>query len=603
MSIKFLLLIYLKIALISSICRIEENHCSRCNPVTKLCVKCDKDIYVPDKKGGCELSQKCVVGLNQCIECNEDGRMCQKCIEGYFPDENGGCSYTDNCKSSYRGTCLECQDDFILIGKDDFYQENNLKICKSIFSDDLKDCEEIDKSNGFCEKCKEGLYLNSGDKKCSQTENCYESIFDVCKKCNKNLYLDRKDGKCKNQTDIFEHCKESFDGKTCQTCDDDYFFDEEGKCIAVNYCKKSINEYQCEECASGYFLNQYKTSCVTTKNCYNGDAKIGVCTSCIPGYYIDYKDGVCKLNDKDNSFKNCRIADEGVCVQCVGKFELGEDNKCTDTKHCAESNNGICLECSNNYFIGLDHKCTNIEHCVYSDDYTCTECEDPYFYDEESKTCKIGKDNFENCKSGKASSHCEICKEDFYINQIDNLCYSNKEQGNFYKCSKTDSTGEYCIECKKDYYLGDKDNKCTLIEGCVESENEKKCISCDLYYCLDSKTGKCIINYEIKDEESKFYYRCMKTNEEGNACEVCEEDYVLENGLCVDKSHCLEENEDGECIKCKSDDEFESYCLNKDFGCVQYYTQNCLKCDNNLDLDKCTKCLDGYHLDDNGECN
>ena len=602
MSIKYLLLVYLKISFILCICTIEENHCSRCNPITKLCAKCDKDIYAPDKKGGCGLAHKCVVGLNQCAECDENGKICEKCIEGYFPDENGGCSYTDNCMISYRGECLECKEDFILIGKDNVYEKNNLKICKSLYTGDLKNCEKVDKSNGFCEKCEEGYYLNSGDKKCSKTENCYESIFEVCTKCNKNHYYDKTESKCKNQTDIFEHCKESLDGETCNICDDDYYFNDEGECIAVNYCKKSINEYQCKECVSNYFLNKYKTSCVTTKNCYNGDANLGVCFSCIEGYYIDHNDGICKPNDEEDDFKYCRIADGDICIQCIGKYELGEDNKCTDTKYCAESKNGKCIECVDNFYIGLDNKCTNVEHCIYSYDYTCTECEGNYFYDEESKTCIVGENIFENCKSGNLSSYCEICKEDYYINQNDNLCYSNKEKGNLYKCAKTDFTGEYCIECKKDYYLGEKDNKCSLVEGCIESENEKKCLECNLYYCLDSKTGKCVINDEIKDEESKYYYRCNKTNEEGDACEVCEEGYVLENGLCVDKEHCEEKNEDGDCIKCKNDG-FEMFCLNKDFGCIQFYTDHCLKCNNNLELDKCTKCLDGYDLDDNGECN
>ena len=600
MFTKFLLLIYL-LSSISSKCVIEENHCSRCNPLTKLCVKCDKDIYTPDENGGCGYSHNCVMGINHCLECNENGKLCKNCNEGYFPDDNGGCSYTDNCEISYRGECLKCKNNFILIGQENYYDQDKIKICKSINFGDLKDCEEINKSKGFCDKCKEGFYLNSGDKKCSTVENCYESIFDVCQKCDKNHYLDKKELKCKNRTELFEHCKESLDGKTCDICDDDYYFDEEGKCIAVNYCKKSINEYQCEECVSGYFLNKYKTSCVTTENCYNGDVNIGVCTSCIEGYYIDYNDGKCKSNQEDNDFKYCRIADDGFCNQCFGKYELGRDHKCTNTKYCAESKNGKCLECIDNYFIGLDNQCTDIEHCIYSYDYTCFECEDKYFYDTGSNKCIIGEDIFSNCKSGNASLYCEICKEDFYINQVDNLCYSNKESGPFYKCSKTDLNGEYCTECIEGFYLGDKDNKCTLIEGCVLSENENKCLECDSYYCINSKTGQCFRNDDIKDEESKHYFRCIKTNEGGDACEICEEGFILENGLCIDNEHCVEKDKDGSCKKCQKDD-IESFCLNKDFGCVQEYTNNCLECNNVLELDKCTKCIDGYYLDENGEC-
>ena len=606
MLTKTILLIFLKISLSLTACTYGEKHCSRCNPVTKLCVKCDKNIYVPDKKGGCENSHKCIVGENQCLECDGSEKLCAQCVEGYFPDENGGCSYTDNCEVSYQGECLKCKENFILIGEKSYYsnyEDRKLKICKSMRDGDLKNCEEINKSNGLCEKCVEGYYLNSGDKRCSKIENCYESTFDVCKKCIRNHYLDRKVSKCKNQTEEFEHCKESLDGKTCDACEDDYYFDEEGKCIAVNFCSESRNEYQCEKCAEGYFPSFYGTSCVTTKHCYYGEPNIGICTSCDKGYYIDFKDGKCKSNSEDNDFKFCRIAEGNACLECTNKFELSEDKKCSSTKNCAESENGKCVACLDNYYLGLDNMCTNIKHCIYSNDYNCLECEDEYYYDEETKKCVRGEDEFENCKSGNSSSVCDICKDDYYLNQEDNLCHSNKKEGKFYKCAKTDLNGEYCTECIDGYYLGEKDNKCSKVEGCVLSENEKKCLECDLYYCLDEKTGKCEYNDVIEDEEKKFYFRCNKTNEEGNACEVCEEGYTLnKKGLCVDEEHCVKKDEDDKCIKCQNDEE-GVFCLNKDFGCVEiYYNNNCLQCNNILDFHNCTKCFDGYELDDNKDC-
>ena len=605
MLIKLLFLIFLKISLSSSSCAIEKDHCSRCNPVTKLSTKCDKDIYVPDKNGGCQYSHKCIVGMNKCNECNEEGDLCNKCVEGNFPDENGGCSYTDNCEISYRGLCLKCKDNFILIGEKNVYDNEEIKICKSLR--DLKNCEKINKSNGLCEKCKKGFYLNSGDNNCVETENCYESILDMCIKCDRRYYLDKKELKCKNQTEnengIFEHCKESLDGKKCDVCDDDYYFDEKGKCLAVNYCLKQINEFQCEKCASNYFLSKYKTSCVTTANCLYGDSNLGVCTSCIDNHYIDFKDGICKSNKEDNEFKYCRIADNNHCTQCISKYELSEDNKCTNTKHCAEVENGKCLSCSDNYYLGLDNQCTNIKHCIYSINYKCIECEKNYYYDIEENKCVLGEDNFENCKLGNSSSFCKICKDDYYLNQKDNLCYNNKEEGKFYKCAKTDLDGKKCLECKDGYYLGDKDNKCTTVEGCILSEDENKCLECDLYYCLNAKTGKCINNDIIEDEEKKFYFRCNKTNKEGNECKTCEDGYILsEDGLCLDDRHCEDKNEDGKCIKCKNK-EGQYYCLNKDFECVEiYYSNNCLRCNNNTDFAKCNKCFDGYSLDDDGNC-
>ena len=237
---KLLYLVFLKISFSLSICEIEKNHCVKCNPITKLCVKCDKDIYVPDKNGGCEYSHKCFVGKNNCLDCNNIGNLCSKCIVGYFPDENGGCSYTDNCEISYKGKCLKCKQDFILIGeeKENYNKEKEIKICKSLYFSNLKNCEEINLSTGLCEKCKEGFYLNEGDKQCITTENCYESIFEVCIKCNKNYYLDKKESKCKLQANNFDHCQESIDGKTCDICDEGFYFDENKICLDVNYCSE-----------------------------------------------------------------------------------------------------------------------------------------------------------------------------------------------------------------------------------------------------------------------------------------------------------------------------------------------------------------------------
>ena len=133
------------------------------------------------------ILHKCEIGLNQCDECNENGELCKKCLEGYFPDENGGCSYSDNCEISYNGKCLKCKEGYILIG------EEVIKICKSLNFGDLKNCEEINKTTGFCQKCKEGYYLNNGDRKCTHTEHCYKSVYDVGIKCNNNYYVDKKD--------------------------------------------------------------------------------------------------------------------------------------------------------------------------------------------------------------------------------------------------------------------------------------------------------------------------------------------------------------------------------------------------------------------------
>ena len=602
MFIKSLLLIFLSLPFSLFSCVPGQNYCDKCNPITKLCIKCEKDIYIPDEKGGCEYSHKCAIGINQCLQCDSDNKLCKKCFDGYYPDENGGCTYTENCELSFRGECLKCKENYILVGEKSNYGVKTIKICKSLYSEDLKNCQGINESNGVCEICKEGYYLNSGDNKCTNTDNCYESIFETCTKCNLGFYLDKKESKCKKQIDIFENCRESFNGKVCDVCNDNCYFDEEGKCIVYNYCLKS-NKLKCEKCAIGYYLNKYNTSCTTTENCYIGDKDIGICSECENEYYLDLNDGKCKSNQEDNDFKYCRMADEGVCKQCINQYELGIDHKCSTTRYCSESENGKCLLCIDNYYLGLDNKCTDVEGCIYSNYYTCIECEENYYIDKKQRKCIKAEGIFKNCKSGYTELYCENCKNDYYLNLTDNLCYSNKEKGPFFKCTKTNYYTGYCDECAEGYFLGIKDHKCTSMKECVLSENDNKCIECEENYCLDIKTEKCVFNKEIINEEKKFYFRCNITNEEGNKCEICEEGLSLnKQGLCINYEHCEEKNDEGNCIKCLSGYQKGYYCLNKDFGCIDAHYKDCWECNDNSNFLKCTKCFDGYTLNNYGIC-
>ena len=62
--------------------------------------------------------------------------------------------------------------------------------------EDLQNCNRVNTVNSSCIFCKEGFYLNSGDRKCTQIENCYQSSFGVCQKCREQYYLDKTEKKC-----------------------------------------------------------------------------------------------------------------------------------------------------------------------------------------------------------------------------------------------------------------------------------------------------------------------------------------------------------------------------------------------------------------------
>ena len=83
------------------------------------------------------------------------------------------------------------------------------------------------------------------------------------------------------------------------------------------------------------------------------------------------------------------------------------------------------------------------------------------------------------------------------------------------------------------YTLRNKYHRCSNIDGCVFQESDNKCIECNSVKCLDVKTGLCENN---TNRAEKRYYKCKKTNENGNACAECLEGYNLdEEGFCIQK--------------------------------------------------------------------
>ena len=407
--------------------------------------------------------------------------------------------------------------------------------------------------------------------------------------------------KCFEQNGFFEHCIEILDGKTCNLCEENYHFNEQGKYIWINFCAEEDIFGKCKSYFEDYYVTKKDGYCTPEINCETAYKDLGICNKCIDHYYIDFNDGKCKSNLENDDFIYCVKAD-GVCLECSYEKYLGLDDKCSNSKNCAESEKGICVECKDGYFLGLDNFCTNVERCLYSNYYECIECEENYYYDRSVNLCKNVEGNFTNCKYTYDGIKCERCHNNFYLNQTDFLCYSNEEFGDFYKCQKTDENATICETCIEDYYLGHKDNKCTDMFGCELSENHNRCLECNYLFCLNQKTGKCEDNEEINKEEEKIYFRCQKTNEEATECEECVKNFTLnEKGLCIDEEQCIEKNENGKCLTCYND-EIYSFCMNNDFECVETFVDKCLECNDILNFDKCTKCFDGYELDDNGYC-
>ena len=591
-----LLILSLFSSILASQCQDNSNLCSKCDLAYTLCSECVNNLLIPDANGGCTGKQKCSAGENYCEECDDSGKICNKCEDSLQPDENGGCSFTKNCEISIKGECLKCKNDFILIGE----EYSSFKFCKSLLSDDFKNCEKINSLTGLCETCKENYFQNLGDKKCVKIENCQQSIYGNCVECKAGYYLNKKNEKCVEETSLFQHCKVSLDGTSCDECRDDYYLLDQ-KCIPTNFCSKATDDLKCKECIEGYYLTE-KFTCSTTENCYSSDNLSGFCKYCSFNYLFDYDIKTCISNREENDFKNCKTVYDNKCTYCESGYFLTDDNKCTLSKNCSKASNGICISCNSDYYLGLDNKCSIYEHCIYSGFWdNCEECEDGYYFSRQENKCQEHSGNYMNCKISDYNEEiCAFCKKNFYVSKIDNLCHSNQNSSDvMYKCAVSDYSGDYCSQCEDGYFIGAEDKKCSKISFCKKSVNENECEECEENYCLDLKNNKCVWNGWLEEGDSKFYFRCLKTDKNGLKCEKCDKNLILnEEGLCVDVRNCETKNENDECIKC-----YEGYCLNKNYGCVKTLVNNCVKCDDELDFDFCTECENEYEFDENeAEC-
>ena len=131
----------------------------------------------------------------------------------------------------------------------------------------------------------------------------------------------------------------------------------------------------------------------------------------------------------------------------------------------------------------------------------CSSCNDNYFLTPDNFSCTIS----DNCLSGyRYNQKCKECKDGYYNNLTEGICYSNKEDneqkycteflekckqcidkyylGEDSKCSSTMNCSESylgnCTKCRENYYLGKLDNKCTNIENCSKSDHKYICQEC-----------------------------------------------------------------------------------------------------------------------------
>ena len=111
--------------------------------------------------------------------------------------------------------------------------------------------------------------------------------------CNQGYYLNKKEGKCIEKKDNLLYCKQSFNGRNCEICHDNYYFDGNGICVKTQFCEESENLI-CKKCIPGYYKvkNYSHTSefFTNTDNCNKVDQYKSIYELCNHGYYLDFTD-------------------------------------------------------------------------------------------------------------------------------------------------------------------------------------------------------------------------------------------------------------------------------------------------------------------------
>ncbi|BFU25977.1 tyrosine kinase, putative [Entamoeba histolytica HM-1:IMSS-B] len=261
-------------------------------------------------------------------------------------------------------------------------------------------------------------------------------------------------------------------------------------------------------------------------------------------------------------------------------------------------NEGVCKSCS--------------QQCLTCwSDTKCTSCREGYYLNENYGCAQREAGLQEVCKTWDGL-YCVECKEGYYIEQM--KCNSCNVK-NCEKCTK-----DKCFKCKEGYMLyeiigSDGKEKQECID-CTNEENDDKCGKCPLgkyfdietFSCKECRDGcercttkdncyLCKGDKALKDptdpnSECVSILHCTSGNYYGNQCELCEENYFVQKGMCVKCSdgckRCINEKE---CIECNSTLSLINGECKNDI--------NCLRSSNTMG---CVECKEGYYLGNEGEC-
>ena len=425
----------------------------------------------------------------------------------------------------------------------------------------------------------------------TQTNLCFKCAYP-------EILIPDKNGGCIGSQMCFagkNNCNEcDVEGKVCKVCEDYFYPDENGGCSYSFGCEISYKG-NCLKCKNGFALigRELKIckslSIESFKNCKNINYETGDCSTCNQGYYLTRKEHRCI------KIENCYESILGNCISCNEGFYLNKkENKCEPKSgnftYCKQSLDGQnCDMCDEDFYLDENGICIKSQYCSESEDFKCKKCISGYHL--------VNNNAFHmctttpNCTSiDMYTSQCMFCNDKYTLNINNYKCTSNLLDGPLKYCQFA-KDGK-CLKCDFQYFLGE-DYKCSESDYCSESENGK-CIKCAENYYLS-------LNNHCTKEEKCIYTKL------GSCIE------------CIDGYYYNSTN-----LKCT---EMKDQFLNCKYSC--YYNMSiCCECKNNFYLfendslcydntkeekfikcahvdynkEKCYECEEGYYLADDNKC-
>ncbi|ELP90211.1 hypothetical protein EIN_257110, partial [Entamoeba invadens IP1] len=452
----------------------------------------------------------------------------------HFKDIKSGVLYIDNKSVNGASVTLTQKVDKLFISSKYLFQPNSNNSNTIGFSTYFK-CRAFKTSiNGddMCVLCKQNMYLKDGmcfgiDVSCLNISS--GNTNKVCEQC------DIKQEPYQNEClDCPNNCKRCVNQK-CVLCEDNYSYNSEGKCVAINKTTTNVELYSKQKvlkCSAGYY-NTFDMCHKCSDHCLYCET-FEFCLSCKNTHILNEKnecaplpDGEIVIGEKFILCSDSYYSNNGTCVECSSKYgELCD--VCDDKK---------CVKCSNMGVLDCDGNCIAFElsGCVSSPNTYCSGCQNhSNFISESNGVCS----EISNCKIA-TNGKCASCNDGYYFtsNQTCVGLSSNQTEN----CDIINNDNGKCIRCASKHYLSD--GTClNCPNNCMSCINATVCIECEGGFSVSSN-GTCTTSTTQMENCKKMINRLF-------ICAICDQKYFRnDKGQCENCiDNCDECNQKNTCL-------------------------------------------------------